>query len=64
MRMQYLEHAKLTCHVVSFRSNWSERAAPQDVLEPINLQQVCKVRVPAGKLFERDTSFSTCDSSA
>jgi len=64
MRMHHLKHSKLTPHVVSFRGDWPQRAAPQDVLGPINLQQICKVRVPVRKLFERDTSFSACDSSA
>jgi len=49
---------------VSFRRDWPQRATPQDVLDSINLQQIGKVRVPAGKLFERDTSFRACDSSA
>ncbi len=67
MRMHHLKHAELTCHVVSFRGDWPKRAAPQDVLKPIvsvHPQQIGKVRVPAGKLFERDTSFSAWDSSA
>jgi hypothetical protein len=64
MRMHHLEYSILTPHVMSFRGDWPQRAAPQDVLEPIHVQQICKVRVPARKLFERDTSFSACDSSA
>ena len=64
MRMHHLQKSKLTRHVVSFRRDWPQRATPQDVLDSINLQQIGKVRVPAGKLFERDTSFRACDSSA
>ena len=66
MRMHHLKHSKLSRHVVSFRGNWAQRAAPQDVLAPvfIHLQQICKVRVPTRKLLERDSAFSACDSSA
>src|ERR1700721_2099759 len=57
MRMHHLKHSKLTPHVVSFRGDWPQRTAPQDVLEPINMQQICKVGGPPRKLFDRDTRF-------
>src|SRR5260370_38086254 len=62
MRMHHLKHSKLTPHVVSFRGDWPQRAAPQHVLEPISPQQICKARLPAPKLIESDTSFKPRDS--
>ena len=66
MRVHHLKHSKLTPHVVSFRGDWPQRAAPQDVLAPVSIhpQQISEVRVPVRELFDGDAPFSSCDSSA
>jgi hypothetical protein len=46
---------------VSFRRDRPERTAPQNILAIISPQQIGKVRVPAGKLFDRDAPFNPFD---
>lgn len=62
--MDHLEYTELTRHVMSFGSEWAERTTPEHIFPMLHPQQVGKVRVPAGKLFDGHAPFCAVDLSA